>query len=155
MCFGSQRFEVSADFVCHIALRSDAIRAHDDEIDEATLKQMPGVVIHDQGVWHAVLAQLKGRERSSLAAWSCFADPYMHIHACIMRLIYRSECHAPVHRRQPTCVAMRHDVQRSRGICFLSSDSAEQLQRVLADGTIRLDILIANHDSFMPSGLGA
>ncbi len=61
---GGQRLQVGADLVRDIAIRSHAVGADDAEIHEVLLHQMAAGIVGDDGVRHAVAAELEGREEA-------------------------------------------------------------------------------------------
>jgi hypothetical protein len=61
-----ERLEVRPDLIADVAIGGDAIGADDHDIDQTVLHQVSAGIVGDHRVRHAVLAELLGRQRSSL-----------------------------------------------------------------------------------------
>ena len=147
---GRQRLEIGADLVADVAARRRPVRADDAEIDLAALHQMAAGIVDDHRVRHAVAAQLPSGQRGALVARTGLVDPDMHRHPGVARLEDRRQRRAPIDRRQPAGVAMGQYVERTL-LPFLPPVILEQGERVLPDGPVRRNILIAD---FGGAGIG-
>ena len=74
---GGERLEIGADLVGDVAGRGDAVGADDAEIDELLLHEMAAGIVGDDGMRHAVRAELEGGERGALIARPRLVHPHM------------------------------------------------------------------------------
>jgi hypothetical protein len=92
-----------------------------------------------------VPGQLESGERRTLIARTGLVDPDVQRNAGFMRDIDRGERSAPVYSREPSRIAVRQDVDRSR---LPLRDLADDGGSVLANGPAALDILLGNSPGF-------
>src|SRR5262249_24817169 len=131
------------DLVADVALRGDAVGADDGEIDQAVLHQVAAGVVGDHGVRDAVVAELPGRPRRPLVAWTRLVDPDVDFDALVVRQVDRRRRRAPIDRRQPAGVAMCQHVDRLAGL-FLRHNRLDQRQPVAADRLVDGDVLVVD-----------
>ena len=148
-----KRFEIGADLVRDIAVRRHAVGAHDAEIDLARLHVMAAGIVGDDGVLHAVTAELERGQRCTLIARTRLVHPHMQWDARIMRHIKRRQRRAPIDAGEPAGIAMREHIERLA--VLLRGGFAQNLQAVLADGTAGLDVFVGDSGGFSPREPGA
>src|SRR5258705_367592 len=138
------------DLVADIAVGGHPVGSDDDQIDHATPHQMaPGIVRNDR-VGHTVMAEFPGGERGALIPGPGLVDPNVNAQTTIMRRVDRGGGGSPVHRRQPTGVAMRQYVDRFARLLG-RPDRLDQRQAVLTDVLVDRHILFRD---FAGAGIG-
>src|SRR5215469_465142 len=88
---GRQRLQVSADLVRDIAACGGAVAADDAQIDKALAHQVAAGIVDNDGVRHALLAELPGGEAGALVAWPRLVDPDMDRDAVMVGAVDRGE----------------------------------------------------------------
>ena len=86
------------------------IRAGDTKVNQAVLHQVPTNVINDHRMRDTVLAKLPRCQTGALVTRAGFVNPDVDRDSGVVRLVYRCQCRAPVHSRQPTGITVGQDV---------------------------------------------
>jgi len=110
-----ERLQISTDLVAYIASVRSPVGTDKTEINQTVLHQMPACIVNDQSVRNLMLGKFPGREMRPLITWSCLVHPNMEINPSFVGLVDRRDCSAPVNGRQPSGIAMRENVQWTRG----------------------------------------
>ncbi len=98
-------------------------------------------IVGDDGVRHAVGAQLEGGERSALVAGPRFVHPDMNREASVVRHVDGRERGAAIDVTEPARVAMGENVERLAAL--LCRKPTQQFETVFADFAAGLDIFVA------------
>ena len=103
---------------------------------------MPARVVGDISVRYPVTAELP-RRQSALVARPRFVNPDMQRDTCIMGVIHRRRCGAPIDGRDPASVTVG---QQAHGFAagFLGRDILDKLQTVQPNLAIDLNIFVRN-----------
>ena len=139
-----QSLEVGADLVGGVPRARHPVRADDREVHLAVLHQVPAGIVADDGVRHAVLAQLPRGECRTLVARTGLVHPDVQVEPGIMSGVDRRQRGAPIDGREPAGVAMREDVEALAVLGGLMQDRGA----MLADGAVLRHILIGDGGGF-------
>ena len=138
----SQRLQVSANLVGHIASVRGAVGAGQHNIHLRMLHQVPAGIVCNYGVRHAMLAQLPGCQARTLVARARLVHPHMHSHTGIVRCIHRRRCRPVIHKRQPAGIAMRQHIHRRTALAC--ADFCQQRLPVHTDAPAIVGVLVCD-----------
>src|SRR2546427_12292817 len=96
---------------------------------------MTAGIVGNDGVRHAMLAELPGGERGALVAWARLVDPDMDRYPAIMRRIDRCSRGAQIHGGEKTGITMGQHVHRLARL-LVRRDRPDQRAAVPADRPI-------------------
>ena len=109
-------------------------------------------VVDDDGVIDALLTEFERGEGRALQPGPSLVDPDVHGNTAFPRDIDRRESRAPIHRRQPSGIAMGEDVHCSASQLVRRSDES---RAVLTNSAAGLDILLGHRASQCEGAHGA
>ena len=90
-----------------------------------------------------MLPQLPASQRCALVTRTGLVNPHMHRDSGVMGLVNGCQCRPPIHRRQPTGVAVGQDIDTIR-LALVGPDFFDDNPSVLAQGRACFDILIGD-----------
>src|SRR5262249_60423396 len=74
---GRERFQIGSDLVGGVTVGSHAVSANQHQVHQSLLHQVSARVVDNNGMWHAVGAELESGERGTLIARSRLVHPYV------------------------------------------------------------------------------